>query len=857
MNFAGRLEEFGDNVALIGERGEWLSYAELGARADSFAAEWGPAKRLVLLQITNDIESVVRYLGALRARHAVILTGFDPGGRAGRIIETYRPDVCVSAAGDVTFPDGRAAAGVLHPDLTLCLSTSGSTGATRMVRLSGGAVEANALSIVEYLRLGPDERAISSLPLHYSYGLSVLHSHLACGASIVLTERSLADPQFWALFQREGVTSLAGVPHSFELFESIGFADMELPTLRYVTQAGGRLPPGKAHQYGLWARETGRRFYVMYGQTEAAPRMAWLPPERLLENPDCIGMPVPGGSFELIDEDGQKITADGVVGELVYRGPNVMMGYATGRDDLVKGYEVEALHTGDLAERRGELYRLAGRRSRFVKPFGLRVSLDELESALTARGMAAAVAGHDGLIAVACRGKGEADVIGRELGQALGLPAALFDVAFVGDLPRLASGKIDYRAILRAAEARRAVASAAAQEEGIAQAYSQLLGRADVSPEDSFVTLEGDSLSYVAAASELERRLGYVPEGWENLTVAEIDALTPRPARGGATKPCDSEMLLRAVAITGVVANHATTGTEWHFGGGADVLMLLVGFSLARFNFARLTGGQSFDVLLAVFRRIILPYCLILWAYGLFYRDLSASSFLLVSNFEGRFQSLLTPYWFMEALLQCMILIALLFSLRTVRSVAATDPLRFGLWFLGGAVALKILAFRGFQHGHLQNMTPDAVLPLIACGWVLFFARTRARKRVAGAAVLGFAALHTAAPALGGWDYEAVGQFRLPWLLAAIAALLYVPRIPLPMAIARLVTIVSAASFTIYLVHVLPVHVLKYELGMEDGPLIVLIAMGMGILVHRMRLGRMAGALMNRLQWRTASAAAD
>ena len=318
MTFAGRLEDFGQNIALVGETGERLSYAELARRADAFAAQClGPGKRLVLLQVANDIDSVIRYAGALRAGHAVILTGGDPGGKAVRIIDAYAPDICVSASGVVRFPGGVAGAGILHPDLALCLSTSGSTGATRMVRLSDRAIDANARSIVEYLGLGPDERAITSLPLHYSYGLSILHSHLACGASVVLTERSLTDGDFWTLFQREGATSLAGVPHSFELLDAAGFEEMDLPSLRYVTQAGGRLPPDMVRKYGLWARESGRRFYVMYGQTEAAPRMAWLPPERLLDHPDCIGVPVPGGSFDLIDDAGRSVAGDGVTGELV------------------------------------------------------------------------------------------------------------------------------------------------------------------------------------------------------------------------------------------------------------------------------------------------------------------------------------------------------------------------------------------------------------------------------------------------------------------------------------------------------------------------------------------------------------
>ncbi|MBK5264580.1 MAG: AMP-binding protein, partial [Alphaproteobacteria bacterium] len=833
------------------------SYADLAGRADGFAAEHlgfaGAGKRLVLLQMRNDMASVVRYMGALRAGHAVLLTGDDLTGKGRHLIERYRPDICVPASGGIVLSAG---AEPVHPDLALCLSTSGSTGATKLVRLSAGAIDANARSIADYLELQPGERAITTLPLYYSYGLSVLHSHLACGSAVIMTERSLTDPVFWDIFRREGATSLAGVPHSFELLDAVGFADMELPSLRTVTQAGGRLSPDVARRYGAWALGSGRRMFVMYGQTEAAPRMAYLPPERLLEHADCIGVPVPDGAFALLDEDGRTLAGDGVTGELVYRGPNVMMGYAFDRDDLAKGQEVEALATGDLAERRGDLYRIVGRKSRFCKPFGLRISLDEVEAALARRGVTAAVAGNDDLIAIACQGDMDGGAMGPELAREFELPAALFDVAVMRALPRLSSGKTDYQRILQAALARRQAAVPMAEGESIAETFGALLHRPEVAASDSFVTLEGDSLSYVAVASALDQRLGYLPEGWENLTVAQIDALTPQAAATAkALKPYDSEMLLRAVAITGVVANHASADSGWHVAGGADVLMLLVGFNLARFNFGRLTGGQSFDVLLSVIRRIILPYCLILWAYALFYKDVSASSFLLVSNFEGRFQSFLTPYWFMEALFQCMILLALLFRMAPVRQAAASDPYVFGLWLLGGTVALKAAAFAIFHHDRLQSMTPDAVLPLIACGWLLFFARTPGRKAVALVVAFGFTALHVAVPALGGWDYASVGQYRLVWLLVTIIALLYVPRISLPPLLAKAINAVAAASFTIYLIHVLPVHVMKFQLNVDNAPLIVAVAMAAGMAVHAIRPRRLIGRMADRINMRKAAPA--
>ena len=197
------------------------------------------------------------------------------------------------------------------------------------------------------------------------------------------------------------VTALAGVPYTYELFDRCGFMDKPLPALRTLTQAGGRLPAESVRRYADWAAARGVAFFVMYGQTEATARMAYLPPDRLAAHPDCIGVAIPGGSFSLIDGDGSEIAAAGTPGELVYRGPNVMMGYAADAADLARGAEVEALATGDIAERTADgLYRIVGRTSRFCKPFGLRISLDEVEAALRRHGWRGVAAGDDSLIAI-------------------------------------------------------------------------------------------------------------------------------------------------------------------------------------------------------------------------------------------------------------------------------------------------------------------------------------------------------------------------------------------------------------------------------------------------------------------------
>ena len=833
-SFAARLENFAANTALIDESGHSLDYSTLAARADEFAAGLGDTPRLLLIEAVNDFDAVVAYLGALRGGHAVILVAEGSSTRDRRIIDTYAPDAVFEHAGSE-----RATLELLphrhdlHPDLALLLSTSGSTGAAKLVRLAGTAVGANAASIVEYLDIGADDCAITTLPIHYSYGLSVLNSHLAAGASIVLTTRSVIEPEFWDLATRHGVTSLAGVPHSYELFDRAGIEERAPPSLRTMTQAGGRLPPETAARYGAWARARGIDFFVMYGQTEATARMAYLPPDRLADYPDCIGVPIPGGRLELRGDDGPIDTAE-TPGELVYQGANVMMGYASGPADLALGPEIEALATGDIAVRNAVgLYRIVGRKSRFAKPFGLRIDLDEIEAFLGQRGIAAMVAGTDDIIAIGVRGDVRGLDVVAELAARYQLPETLFDAAVLVDFPHLPSGKRDFQALLTGARVRQAAAIAARAGGSFAPVVAALLRRHSVSPDDSFVSLEGDSLSYVGIVTEIDRRLGYVPDGWEEMTIAEIDTLAAErrdDAKPGWWKWFDSEIVLRALAIMSVVLTHSQFRI---LGGGSDALMILAGFNLARFNFRRLTTQGGVRIVWTFVKRVVLPFYVLLVGYTLFNRFPGWPSFLLVSNFFGRFHTLLSPYWFVEALFHSMVIIAVLFALPVTRRLAAMHPLGFAWALLGTAVLVRATTFLTFHHGWLNNFSTETVFPLFALGWLAYFVRSLPMQLACCAMAVFLAAASSGLFGLDqlftGWGYN-VGLRRSTWIIATPLLLLFVPRLPLPRRIGQGLAAVAAISFTIYLIHMFPAHLLSRERDVP-GPVTLVVALALGFAV--------------------------
>lgn len=407
-------------------------------------------RRLGFILSDNSISWLVTYVACLRAGHVPLLL---PAKLDAQLLERLRNEYSPAwtwRASDSLTSEPRRGEGLtvhrqrdsptqLHPELALLLSTSGSTGSPRLVRIAYRALQANAESIASYLGITPSERALTTLPPSYSYGLSVINSHLQAGAPVVLRNTSPFDPDFFSIIRRERITSLAGVPSWYKMLLRVGLEKQVLPSLRVLTQAGGHLDTASKQRVAAFAESCGVRFYVMYGQTEATARIAFVPPSLLSSNIESIGQAIPGGHLE-IDPD---------TTELIYRGPNVMMGYAEVREDLNKGDELSGvLRTGDLAVSLASgLFAITGRAKRFIKISGLRFGLDEIESAVTSlTSLPTAVDGRDDRLTVWLEGASEQIVcdVRRLLTSTFRIHHSHFSVNGVAAFPLLPSGKTDY-----------------------------------------------------------------------------------------------------------------------------------------------------------------------------------------------------------------------------------------------------------------------------------------------------------------------------------------------------------------------------------------------------------------------------
>lgn len=324
----------------------------------------------------------------------------------------------------------------LHPPQIL-MGTSGTTGLAKQVRLSPGHLAANARDISKRLAISPDDVALSILPFSYSYGLSVLNSHLWSGAAIVCSEVSPVSPGFIELLQQRKVSSLTGVPFNYEMYSRLKLYERLPKSVRYFTQAGGALPSNQVAEVARSLAKFGIDFFPMYGQTEATARISILQSDFVREFPDSVGTVIPSGAVSI----GSKNHPE----ELVFEGPNTMYGYSTGQSDLLSlDTNLGRLETGDLAkiDTNGFIF-LKGRLKRIAKINGVRLNLSEIETKLSQFGQTAVVEDTNTVLIFTELEPEKFTLINDSL-ENLGMQRRDYKVIGISELPRTSSGKIDY-----------------------------------------------------------------------------------------------------------------------------------------------------------------------------------------------------------------------------------------------------------------------------------------------------------------------------------------------------------------------------------------------------------------------------
>lgn len=457
MCFFDNLSKFDNKVALINGNKE-ITYLELTYEAD-IISEKANSRELVFCVVGNNIASVAGYIGFLRKRVVIVLINdLINMDLFNELYNKYKPQYiwcpCDFWCGNEElykydnyslFKTDNYHENKINSEIALLLTTSGSTGSPKLVKQSYKNIDLNTESIVKYLEIYCDDRVITTLPMSYTYGLSLIQTHLYEGASIVLNNYTFMEKNFWSLVKNKRITTFAGVPYSYEMLNRLRFLSMDLPDIKYLTQAGGALGKELHYKFADGMLKQSKKFIVMYGATEATARMSYVPSEMSIKKSGSIGIPIPGGRFEIIDVDGSVINETSKSGELIYYGDNVTLGYAESYEDLEIGDErFGRLETGDIAYRDVDgYYYVVGRKIRFLKIYGNRINLAEVEYLLKQQGYEVACVGEDDHMRIYTTSVNLKE-IHKSVVEKTGLNPIAFKIIQIENIPRNDAGKILY-----------------------------------------------------------------------------------------------------------------------------------------------------------------------------------------------------------------------------------------------------------------------------------------------------------------------------------------------------------------------------------------------------------------------------
>ncbi len=452
-------------VAAIDDAGGQLTYGDLVDLQSKLSAVL-PDRELVFCLCENKVGALAGFLSLYDCKDVCLLLSAHIDKALLKILDkTYgpsyywMPENMVDESGyekvfeykDFVLCKTGKIAPALHPGLSMLMTTSGTTGSPKLVRHRYGNIESNAKNVAKVFGWTPEERGIIDLPMQYTMGLNVINSHLYAGATVLLIEANLMSPKYWSFIKEQKGSNFTGVPFSYEILNRLRFWKMDLPHLTTMAEGGGKLSDTLFKTIADYAVEKDKRFFATFGTTETSARLAFLPPSVAATHIGSIGHAIPEGKLILVDENGNEINEADVEGELRYEGPNVTMGYGTCVEDLAKGDEFCGRYeTGDLAKKDADgFFYIVGRKKRFLKLFGLRVSLDQSEKIISENfnGIECACTGDDNQMLIYITQEDLKEEVKKLISEKTGLMAKSFDVRVINEIPRFESGKINYKAL--------------------------------------------------------------------------------------------------------------------------------------------------------------------------------------------------------------------------------------------------------------------------------------------------------------------------------------------------------------------------------------------------------------------------
>jgi len=449
--------------AIIDQEYSNLSYKEVLTQTDKIKKKI-KKRSLILIISENSIGSLLAYIFCIiNDQVAIIIDSKTSKQNIIKIFKNYQPNfvflsnkkknifkkICLEKYiffDQILMKNKKITKKKLNKNLSLLLSTSGSMGSIKFVKLSKTNLKHNTNSIIDYLKISDKDCSITNLPTSYSYMLSIINTHLEVGASIVISKYSLIEKNFWKIFKNNKITSFNGVPYSYEILLRIGLKKLKIDTLRYLTHAGGKIENNRLSKIIKFCKKNNLKFFSMYGQTEASPRISYLEPEFSKKKIGSIGRGIPGNKIYIVNNSGEKILKPNVEGEIICEGKNVFMGYSKNCDDLeTPNKENYKLKTGDLGffDKDGFFY-VTSRINKIAKIFGNRIDLGALENLMSLKGYKTACLSNNNKIFIFIEKKYNKKILINVISKITNLNVSSFELIKLKYFPRTSNNKISY-----------------------------------------------------------------------------------------------------------------------------------------------------------------------------------------------------------------------------------------------------------------------------------------------------------------------------------------------------------------------------------------------------------------------------
>jgi len=464
MLFQG-IEKYGEKTALINKETGVITYNNIEDQVNILKKKI-PSKSFVILLCENSIAPIIYYIFSIKNNCTTMLLDIKTDlKQIKNIIRVYEPSFIVGPTEWIKknniyknkffykflnysiyktknniFPK-------INYKLCLLMPTSGSMGSVKFAKISKENITENTNSIIKYLKITSKEKAITNMPFNYSYMLSVINTHIQIGASIFVTNESMLQKQFWNDFKINKISSFNGVPYHYDILIKLGLKNIYNDNIKLFTQAGGKMNIENKKLILDFLKRKKAKFITMYGQTEASPRISYLEPKYNFIKLGSIGKPIPKCKMWIENTNGKKVDKPSEIGELVFKGKNVFMGYAKNIRDLKKPDANKGLlKTGDLAfvDNDGFFY-LAGRKSRFIKIFGRRFSLDEIEERMQKKAISIACKNKNDELYIYYENNQKKNNIIKNITNITKQNNIDFKLILLKRFPRKSNGKIDYQ----------------------------------------------------------------------------------------------------------------------------------------------------------------------------------------------------------------------------------------------------------------------------------------------------------------------------------------------------------------------------------------------------------------------------